>query len=361
MKVSDIALALAATVFSVLATVLTHGFSSGGRSLDALGVALAGGVGVVLVARRRWPVATLGAATVFITSYLLLNYPYGPIFFVYTIAVYSVARYLPLAKATPVAGAALALLLTHLITNTASLPNVWGVLPASAWVLAPFAVGTLVRTRREATERSRAEAIREHVSDERLRVAQEVHDVVGHGLAAIKMQADIALHLLAKKPEQAEVALAAISRTSSAALDELRATLTVVRGQERMPSPGLDQLPELRERMGDAGLDVQVDTTGTVRRLPAAVDFAGYRIVQESLTNVLRHSEVKQATVHVDYDTDQVVLVIANPAPAASARTNGFGIPGMRERVTSLGGEFSAGPSDGRFEVRAAIPTGGAE
>jgi signal transduction histidine kinase len=93
------------------------------------------------------------------------------------------------------------------------------------------------------------------------------------------MQADIALHLLAKKPEQAEIALTAISRTSTAALDELRATLTVVRGSDRSPAPGLDQLAELQDRMSQAGMEVDVDTTGSPRQLPAAVDLAGYRVV----------------------------------------------------------------------------------
>jgi signal transduction histidine kinase len=361
MKITDIALAVAMALVSVVGTAIAHGMTNLGRTPDALGFALAGGVGLVLVVRRRWPVVTLGLSTALITAYLLLNYPYGPIFFAYTVAVYTVARHLPLPKAAPVEAVALVILLTHLFTNDASLPGLLGLIPASAWVVVPFAVGVLVRTNREAAQHARAEAVRQRVSDERLRVAQEVHDVVGHGLAAIKMQADIALHLLAKKPEQAEVALTAISRTSTSALEELRATLTVVRGAARTPSPGLDQLPDLRDRMSQAGLQVQLDATGSPRPLPAAVDFASYRVVQESLTNVLRHSETQQATVCVGYENDGVVIAISNPLPTPSNGRSGFGIPGMRERVTSLGGKFSAGPTaDGRFEVRAAIPTGDA-
>jgi signal transduction histidine kinase len=359
MKITDIVLAVAMTVVSVVGTGAAHGFTNLGRTPDAAGFALAGGVGLVLVLRRRWPVVTLGLSTALTTTYLLLNYPYGPIFFAFTVAVYTVARYLPLTKAAQAGAGALLVLSVHLLTNESSLPGLLGLIPASAWVLVPFALGVLVRTNRETAQQARAEAVRERVSDERLRVAQEVHDVVGHGLAAIKMQADIALHLLARKPEQAEIALRAISRTSTAALDELRATLTVVRGAARTPSPGLDQLPELQDRMSQAGMQVEVDTTGPPRQLPAAVDFASYRVVQESLTNVLRHSDTKQATVCVGYEDDGVVIAISNPLAQPSNGRSGFGIPGMRERVTSLGGKFSAGPTaDGRFEVRAAIPTG---
>jgi signal transduction histidine kinase len=205
------------------------------------------------------------------------------------------------------------------------------------------------------------------VYDERLRVAQEVHDVVGHGLAAIKMQADIALHLLPKKPDQAESALTAISRTSTEALDELRTTLAAVRWTEsnaaRSPVSGMDRLDDLRRRMSAAGLRVDVEITGSPRSLPAAVDLAGYRIVQESLTNVLRHGGEMVASVRIGYETDAVVIRISNPAaPVAAESTwgNGLGIPGMRTRVTALGGDFTAGTTpDGRFEVHAAIPTDG--
>ncbi len=139
--------------------------------------------------------------------------------------------------------------------------------------MVPFAIGVTVRVSMDARARDQAELVRQHVDDERLRVAQEVHDVVGHGLAAIKMQADIALHVLARKPEQAEAALNAISRTSTEALDELRATLAVVRRTDAdpalAPAPGLDRLDELRQRMSEAGVDVDLrDHRRAPRRCP---------------------------------------------------------------------------------------------
>jgi signal transduction histidine kinase len=214
--------------------------------------------------------------------------------------------------------------------------------------------------------RARADMIRAHVDEERLRVAQEVHDIVGHGLAAIKMQADVALHVLAKKPEQAELALDAISRTSSQALDELRATLAAVRDTGgdggRSPAPSVARLDELRQRMGEAGLHVEVRIEGEPRELPAVVDLTGYRIVQESLTNVLRHSAAKEVTVVIRYEERALVVSATNPLTEPARHIgDGSGIAGMRHRVLDLGGTFSAGPADGRFEVTATIPIGGRE
>jgi signal transduction histidine kinase len=231
----------------------------------------------------------------------------------------------------------------------------------------PFAAGLIVRVSNESVARARAETIRRHVDDERLRVAQEVHDIVGHGLAAIKMQADIALHLLERKPGQARPALEAISRTSSAALDELRATLAAVRTDriddgDRSSGLGLVRLDELAQRMREAGLRVEVSTAGPPRELPAIVDLTGYRIVQESLTNVLRHSGSQHAEVSLGYEPETMRITVSNPVlgpPGVGG--GGLGIPGMRERVHALGGRFSAGLHDGLFEVCAELPTGGHE
>jgi signal transduction histidine kinase len=354
----DIALAFVLAVFGLVGTAFTDTNSDVDRRVDVVAFTLVALTGLVLAIRRRWPRATLAVATVLVSTYLITEYPYGPIFFAFMVAVYTVARYLPLSKAVPVAAASLVVLLPHVFLHDAALPGLYGLIPGMAWVVVPFAVGVTVRLNNESTARERAEAVRDNVYEERLRVAQEVHDVVGHGLAAIKMQAEVALHLLAKKPEQAEVALTAISRTSTEALDELRATLGAVRS--RTPAPGLARLNELRERMAEAGMRVQFETIGEARDLPISADVAAYRVIQESLTNVLRHGAAHVAAVRLDYQTKAVVITVANPAsrPPDGAR-EGLGITGMRERVTALGGEFSAGhTADGRFEVRAQIPVG---
>lgn len=362
--VGDIALAVTLAIVGVVGTAAAARDITGSiaeRPLDAAGYVLVIGAGVLLAVRRLWPRATLLAVAVVTATYLALGYTFGPILFSFFVAVYTAARHRAIGQSGPAALVALGLLLTHLVTNDASLPGLWGALPASAWVVVPFAIGVTIRVSREAAERERAEMVRQRVDGERLRVAHEVHDIVGHGLAAIRMQADVALHVLGKKPEQAQAALEAISRTSGEALDELRATLGGLRDRdtasERSPEPRLGQLEALQQRMMDAGARVHLEVIGKPRPLPPAVDLAGYRIVQESLTNVLRHSATKAADVRVDYQAAAVEITVSNASTDAPINRHGLGIAGMRRRVDSLGGEFSAGPtSDQRFEVRAILP-----
>ena len=366
-RVQDIVPAVVLAAGGAAGVVATDGLRDLDRPVDVVGVCLAGFAGLALGFRRRSPLGVLGVTTVLIWSYLALGYPYGPLLLSFLVAVYTVARHLPPARSAPASLAALVLLLTHVFLNRAAPPGLLGLIPGSAWAIVGYAIGALVRLNREAIERQRAESERRRVTDERLRIAQEVHDVVGHGLVAIKMQAEVALHLLAMKPEQAEVALTAISRTSTEALDEVRATLSVVR---EGPTPSLGRLSELCDRVAVAGMRVNVDASPLPHDVPAAVDLAGYRIVQESLTNALRHGEGGVADVRVDYQTDAVLITISNPMSrtpnerngnaARTGRVGGLGVHGMRERVTALGGKFVAGPAgDGRFEVRACLPLGG--
>ena len=358
----DLALAGALAAVCGLVVGFVDASSAVDRPVDALARVLVGLGGLAVAFRRQAPLATLAVSAVLTSTYLLVGYPYGPVFLPFMVAVYSAARYRPLRSSAPVATGALVLLLAHLATHGAALPGAFGLVPATAWVAVPFAVGVTARAHREAADRDRAETLRRHVTDERLRVAREVHDVVGHGLVAIRMQADLALHLLARRPEQAEKSLRAISRTSGEALDELRATLAEVRQDGASAPPGLDRLDELRARMADAGLDVRLAVTGTPTGLSVPVGLAGYRVVQESLTNVLRHGTARRADVTVVHRGGELEITVANPIPRSPAGEPlpGHGIAGMRHRVTSLGGRFSAGPTDdGEFLVRAAIPTGG--
>ncbi|MEU8153563.1 sensor histidine kinase [Micromonospora sp. NPDC048986] len=369
---ADAALALVLLGFGLLATGLAGDNQPGSRPVDAASRVLIVVAALALLVRRRAPIATLAVVTVAISTYLLIGYPYGPILVTFLVAVYTVAVWLPVRQAALATGGAFVLLLAHVFFGRGPAPGWTGVLPASAWVVVPFAVAVVVRVSREATARTRAEAARSRVEqarrqadEERLRIAQEVHDVVGHGLAAISMQAEIALHLLPKRPEQAEVALTAISRTSREALDELRVTLGAVRrGAEREPVPGLARLPALRDRLAGAGLAVEVRVLGHPREVPAAVDLAAYRVVQEALTNVLRHAGVASAEVTVDYRVDEVTVEVtdrgvgadrAGTAPADDE--GGHGLAGMRERVAALGGRLSTGPrAGGGFRVYAGLP-----
>ncbi|MGH8873096.1 MAG: histidine kinase [Acidimicrobiia bacterium] len=365
----DFVLAVVLVVVGVLGTAKAGTDFAGSvpeRSIDGFGYGMVVIAAGTLAVRRRWPLATLAVVTLLTAVYLVVGYPYGPIFFSLFVAVYTVARHRTIPQAAPAALVALLLMLTHLFSNDAALPGLWGVLPASAWVIVPFSIGLTLRVAREAIERGHAELIRQHVDEERLRMAHEVHDIVGHGLAAIRMQADVALHVLPKKPEQAQFALDAISRTSGEALEELRATLNTMRqpgsGLELTEQPHLARLDELRQRMADAGARIHLEEAGEPRALPPGVDLTCYRIVQESLTNVLRHGDEKTATVRVAYEPEAVDITVSNPIPATGQPPAGdrLGIGGMRKRVTALGGEFSAGPTpDHRFQVWARIPTVG--
>jgi signal transduction histidine kinase len=280
------------------------------------------------------------------------------------VAGYTVARHLALRGAAWAAGVALAFLLVHIIAGVGLGPGLVRIVPASAWVVLPFAMGVTLRLHSESIARSRAEWARHHADEERLRVAREVHDVVGHGLSAIAMQAEIALHVMSRRvpAEAAEVAagsLGAISRTSREALDELRVTLSMLRREsdDRAPLPGLARLDTLAARTSASGASVRVETTGEPRTLPGPVDLAAYRVVQESLTNVLRHAGPATVTIRVGYLPDAVSVDVADTGRGGTAAP-GEGIAGMRQRVAALGGSLHAGPDDtGGFRVSARLPT----
>jgi signal transduction histidine kinase len=310
---------------------------------------------LALVARSWAPLATLAATAAATSLYLILGFPYGPIQISLLVAVFTVGQRLPLrTSAIACAAATVALLLHGVVGGSGATPT--GVLPFSAWTIVPFALGVVTRVTAEGNARSKAERLLE----ERLRIAQEVHDVVGHGLSAINMQAEIALHLLPRRPEQAEEALTAISRTSKEALDELRATLAAVRRSDpsglRAPMPGLARLEDLVERMSGTGVPVTVEFTGTPRDVPIAVDLAAYRVVQESLTNVLRHAGPAKATIIIEHEPEALTVTVTDNG-TGGPMTTGHGINGMRDRVTTLGGTFEVGPGPtGGFRVRGSFP-----
>jgi signal transduction histidine kinase len=339
------------------------------RPLDLLAWVLLGVAAAVLLGRRRWPLGVLAVTVATSVVYLVLEYPHGPILLAMSVAMYSVANRLPVGGSLAACGVALVAVVLpellvvdreRLLTET---PLLLAVL--SGLLLPSWAIGTMVRLAQEAEQRVRQDERRRRADEERLRIAREVHDVVGHGLAAINLQAGVALHVVGRRPEQAEVALAAIKRSSKDALEELRRTLAVFRqpdtqdGPQR-PAPGLGQLEALVAAMAEGGLPIQVAVTGERAKLPAAVDLAAYRIVQESLTNVARHAGPATATVRVGYQPEAVVLEIADTGTgraAGVARPGGHGIAGMRERAAAVGGTLQAGPTaEGRFLVRARLP-----
>ena len=228
-----------------------------------------------------------------------------------------------------------------------------------------LAAGYLVWHNRAALERQVAERdaqAERSLSEERLRIAREVHDVVAHAMVAINVRAGVAAHLLDSDTDQAREALRQIKRTSGDALTDLRATLGILRdpGQPAPigPTAGLDDLDAVAGQLRAAGVEVAVDVD-TVRAVPTPVHSASYRIVQEALTNVLRHANARMVTVIVRADDDMLTIAVTDDGtgpdgPTAGARA---GVRGMRERAEALGGTLHAGPApDGGWRVEAALP-----
>ncbi len=325
-----------------------------------------------LVWRVR-PLWTLGIVTGSVLAYLLLDYPYGPIVFSQVLAALGAALWLPLRRMVTgiavVLAASTAVVAVGVITGIRS----WSeLLPISVWLVIPAAVGAVVKARRDAAKEVRAAQARRAVSEERLRLAQEVHDVAGHGFAVIAMQAGVALRVLDRDPAAARTSLEGIRMASRQALDGLRAEVEALRSDVPLrPRSGLADLPALADRMRASGLPVDLQLPGAVPGAAATgaagypdiappVDLAAYRIVQESLTNVLRHAG-PAATARVSVTVDGPLLRIevrddGHGAAAGQVRP-GRGIDGMRERAEALGGTLSAGPGPaGGFAVTAELP-----
>ena len=246
-------------------------------------------------------------------------------------------------------------------------PPVTDALLLAGWTVAVVIAAEAYRFRAErvaATRASRQTEQRRRQSEERLRVARDLHDVIGHNISLINVQASMGLDLIDSQPEQARAALSAIKSASKEALQELRTMLTTLRQDDdapRSPAPGLDRLPELIELTRAAGLTVDVAVAGKAPPLPAAVQLAAYRIIQESLTNVARHAGRARVTVRVTYDDTNMNVQIDDdgtaPPGRAAAIGTGSGITGMRERATALGGNLSAGfRRGGGFRVSARLP-----
>ncbi|MET9759367.1 sensor histidine kinase [Streptomyces sp. NPDC006372] len=244
------------------------------------------------------------------------------------------------------------------------------------WLLLPLAAGRgaqvrraylrAVQARAEHAERTREEEARLRVTEERMRIARELHDVVAHHMALANAQAGTAAHLALTSPEQTQKILTDLTGTTSSALRELKATLGLLRQNDEdpgspalEPSPGLARLPELVTACASAGLDVTVTTEGEPRPLSPGVDLTAFRIVQEALTNVTKHAAAEAAHVTLAYTGSRLLITVTNDGPTAAepAPGRGFGVMGMRERALSIGGELCAGPRpQGGFEVTTALP-----
>jgi signal transduction histidine kinase len=219
-----------------------------------------------------------------------------------------------------------------------------------------------VERRAEDAERTRDEVARRRAVEERLRIARELHDSLTHSISVIKVQAGVATHLARKNGDEPSAALLAIQEASRDAVRELRSTLEVLRRDEEPAGSGLELLPVLVERARSSGLPTTYTVQGDSRPLPREVDRAAYRVVQEALTNVTRHAGEATASVLITYGPGMLTVRVQDDGGGAGRPpVPGYGLVGMRERVTALGGRLRAEPGpDGGFTVLAELPVDGA-
>ncbi|GAA3368831.1 sensor histidine kinase [Streptomyces sannanensis] len=230
---------------------------------------------------------------------------------------------------------------------------------AAAWV-----AGDSVRERREHAQALHAQTTARAVADERLRIARELHDMVAHSIGIIAIQAGVGSRVIDTQPQEARNALSAIETTSRETLSGLRRMLGALRQAEpesapREPAPGLADLDRLAEKTTDAGVRVDVHWSGKRRPLPPDIELSAFRIVQEAVTNVVRHADTGHCRVSVDYQDEELSLEIVDDGRGrvAAGPGVGYGIAGMRERAGLLHGHFTAGPRlEGGFRVAARLP-----
>lgn len=328
---------------------------------------------LLLLGRRRWPLLTLLATGAVTLVYVLLDYPVGPVFLSPVVAAFNVVLLGPRLVGWITAGALFALGVTAVavVRGERYDPELGGIAFGVAWIALILGLAEVLKARRERTaqaELTMEEQALRQASEERLRIAREVHDVLAHHVSLINVQSGVALHLIDEQPEQARQALSAIKQSSKEVLVELRTILGVLRDVDgsapRQPVASLDQLDRLLERMREAGLPVALERTGTTRALPTGVDAAALRIVQESLTNTYRHAGPTQATVRLGYLPGELTIEILDQGrgDVGFVEGSGSGLTGMRQRAEALGGTLSAGPRPGGgFRVAATLPTGPAD
>jgi signal transduction histidine kinase len=370
---ADVALALVATAVACAgSTVVDRATATPVRALDLGGYALLLAGGLVLAARRWQPAAVLVLTIALGLAYDVLGYP-GAFFIVpILVALYAAAaaglRLLAVGAAAVTFGLVVVLAVGHPVDAA-------GMLWLAGWLGLALVLGEVSRGRRayleqaeqraEAAERTREEEARRRAGEERMRIARDLHDVLAHRIAQINVQAGVAVHLLDKRPAEAAAAMVTVKQSSKEALRELRATLGVLRQVDEEeplgPAPGLGRLDELVAGAAAAGLPVEVTVTGTPCAVPPGVDLAAYRIVQESLTNVVRHAGPCAVRVRIGYEPERLLVEVTDdgtaPVGGAASDGAGHGIRGMRERAAAAGGTLEVGSRpEGGFRVRARLP-----
>jgi len=334
------------------------------RPIDGLALVLLVAGPLALAVRDRRPLVAVAVSVASVVVYFWLGYPYGPIVVSLVVAIFSAIQAGRRSGTWILVGLGyLGLLALVLLAPRPGVGAGFGHLFAiPGWLGVVLVVAEIVRIRRQQTaeqERAKIDERERRASEQRLHLAQELHDVLAHNISLINVQASVALHLLDDQPDQARPALASIKGASREALHELRTALDLLRrgGEDAplVPAPRLADLDSLVAGVRAGGLDVSFHQGEPPPVLPEAVELAAYRIVQEALTNVTRHARATAVVVSVEYG-DGVTIRIVDDGIGGDAGT-GNGITGMRSRAAALGGTLEAGPGpDGGFLIVAHLP-----
>jgi len=370
----DAAVSVALLAALVGLAVSTHFRQSGGERTLAL-LLLAPLASLPLAVRRRWPVPVFFVVLAASVAYGVVGAKDstvgGATYALYTVAVQADRKWSLLALASAEAAAlvnsAEAGIGVNLAVTTTGKGNTVNYAFTALVQLTVWIAGDSIRRRRAYSANLRERSLREALSGQRLQIARELHDIVAHAMSVVAVQAGVGSHLIATRPDEAEKSLRAIEATARAALSETRSLLSVVRDDDydlasRSPVPGLDDLQALVQRVADAGQPVTLRMEGQPHALSQSLELSVYRIVQEALTNVVRHAAPPvKAEVVIRYDDDGgvVVEVTDDGRGTGNKRSHGrgHGLAGMRERVSLLGGELSAGPrAGGGYQVVARLP-----
>jgi signal transduction histidine kinase len=362
-RIWDGLLAAVALVNAQLDLWLARDTGPGVREPDLLAAAILVVATAPLYERRRRPVMVAAVVAAAVLAFGAISHPATETLLSLAVAAYSVAAYQRRSAGQTMA--ILALLIASAVSWSDANPN-WVEMASNAFftVGIPFAIGRIVWNRRRRLDREREVAARDAVALERSRIARELHDVVAHSMSVMVVQAGAARAVLRKDPDETERALSAIEESGRAGLAEMRRLLDVDGevAPSLTPQPGLERLDELMGRMRATGLEVELVVEGDVRPLAAGVDLSAYRIVQEALTNALKHGgDGVHARVLLRYRDEAIDVEVTDDGRGPSPGANGGrGLIGMRERVAFLGGELRTGARPaGGFLVHARLPVAG--
>jgi signal transduction histidine kinase len=376
----DSLLALAFTAAALWTVAERVGEDDVFRDDDFLGIALLLLQTLPIAARTVAPLSSLTVSVAAISLHIALGYEgVAAGTFAALVIVYSAASATDMRRALLAAAITATGITIYFATDRAE-PGLTAAVTTSATYAAAWGLGVYVHNRREylnvveerATllEREREVRSREAVAEERARIARELHDMVGHALSLIVIQSGGAQRVLQSKPELVSDTLASIEATGRQALTDMERMLGMLRTTEAneatlSPQAGLDDVEALAAHVSEAGLPVKVSVEGSPVPLPASVDLSAYRIIQEALTNALKHAGPAEAGVNIRYGTDSLELVIVDNGRGASAggdqhQGGGRGLIGMKERIALFGGELDAGPRpEGGFQLHAKLPLRG--